>query len=134
VLVAPSAHEQRLGALSLGKLELGPRIPVIAHELREPPAVPGAFLAARILDDSVEGDVLADHDLSHLGSPCLVVGSREMSRAIRGCRCLPVRRVRRAGFGWGGLPHSCSVGDCLAREYRQGPAYRNLCSWSRMAG
>jgi pimeloyl-ACP methyl ester carboxylesterase len=25
--------------------------------------------SARVLDDSVEGDVLADHDLSHLGSP-----------------------------------------------------------------
>src|SRR6185312_15105944 len=34
-------------------------------------AVPEPSLAAWVLDDPVEGDVLADHDLSHLDSPCI---------------------------------------------------------------
>ena len=43
---------------------------VLAHELK-PAAVPEPSLAARVLDDAVERDVLADHDLSHLDSPCI---------------------------------------------------------------
>jgi hypothetical protein len=31
--------------------------------------VPEALLTGRVLDDSVERDVLANHDLSHFGSP-----------------------------------------------------------------
>jgi hypothetical protein len=33
--------------------------------------VPEPLLAARVLDDAVERNVLADHNLSHLESPCL---------------------------------------------------------------
>jgi hypothetical protein len=35
----------------------------------DPAAVPEALDTGRILDDSVECDVLADDDLSHVGSP-----------------------------------------------------------------
>src|SRR5580704_4273933 len=41
----------------------------------DPAAVPEALLAGRVLDDSVERDVLADDDLSHFGSPLVGVVS-----------------------------------------------------------
>src|SRR5689334_10901983 len=59
----------RPGALRLGQFELRPRLPVLAHELNKPAAVPEPAFAARVLDDAVERDILADHDLSHLDSP-----------------------------------------------------------------
>src|SRR5262245_28561145 len=69
VLVAPSAQEEGLSAERLGEPELGPRFAILRPELVEPAAVPEAVLAGRVLDHSVERDVLADHDPSHLRSP-----------------------------------------------------------------
>ena len=58
VLVAPPTQQQRLGALRLGELELGPRSQSWPLNCDEPAAVPEAFLAVRVLDDAVERDVL----------------------------------------------------------------------------
>src|SRR5437588_8855709 len=76
VLVAAATQQQRLGALRLGQFELFPGRPVLADELFKPAAVPEPFTAARVLDDAVERDVLADHDLSHLDSPCILGAPR----------------------------------------------------------
>src|SRR5690349_8552610 len=85
VLVAAAAHEEGLGALRLGELELRPRLPVLADELLEPAAVPEPSLAAWVLDDAVERDVLTDYDRSHLASPCLgSVSLRGLRRSRRG--------------------------------------------------
>ena len=56
---------------SLLKMKWHERRAVLAHELFKPPAVREALLTGRVLDDPVERDVLADDDLSHLGSPLL---------------------------------------------------------------
>src|SRR6266568_2381077 len=82
-LVAPPTHQQRLGALCLGQFELRPRLPVLAHELNKPAAVPEPSLAARVLDDAVKRDVLADHDLSHLDSPWIRGAPRTGTASIR---------------------------------------------------
>src|SRR5437660_8939054 len=70
-LVAPPTQQQGLGAQRLVELDLGPLFAVLVPDLAEPAAVPEAPLTGRVLDDSVERDVLADHDLSHLGSPLI---------------------------------------------------------------
>jgi len=48
-----------------------PLLEVLAAELAKPAAEPEALLAVRVLDRSIERDVLraADHDLSRSGSP-----------------------------------------------------------------
>src|SRR5712691_12976191 len=68
-LVAPPTQQQGLGAQRLVQRDLSPRFAVLVPNLDEPTAVPEALLTGRVLDDSVERDVLADHDLSHFGSP-----------------------------------------------------------------
>src|SRR5437588_282100 len=68
-LVAPPTQQQGLGAQRLVELDLGPRFAVLVPNLAEPAAVPEALVTGRVLADSVERDVLADHDLSHLGPP-----------------------------------------------------------------
>src|SRR5206468_11858491 len=70
-LVAPSTQQQGLGSQRLLETHLGPLFEVVAPELAEPAAQAEALLTVRVLDDSVERDVRADHDLSHLGSPSL---------------------------------------------------------------
>src|SRR5215218_1469372 len=65
-LVAPPTQQHGLGAHRLLELDLGPLCAVAARELLEPAAVPEALV---VLDDSVERDVLADHDLCHFGFP-----------------------------------------------------------------
>src|SRR5437588_4853209 len=67
--VAPPAQQQGLGTQRLVELDLGPLFAVLVPNLAEPAAVPEALVTGRVLDDSVERDVLADHDLSHLGPP-----------------------------------------------------------------
>src|SRR6202011_4283314 len=69
VLVASTTQQHRLGPERLVEPDLGPRFAVFVLNPVEPAAVPEALLTGRVLDDSVERDVLADHDLSHLGSP-----------------------------------------------------------------
>src|SRR5262249_52416446 len=46
----------------------------------EPAAVPGALVTGRVLDDSVEGDDLADDYLSHVRSPFGCVLDHRTSR------------------------------------------------------
>src|SRR5205823_2019646 len=84
VLVASATQQQRLRALGLGELDLSPRLPVLANELQEPAAVPEPLLAAEVLDDAVERDVLADHNLSHLQSPCSGLWVLRVLRRSRG--------------------------------------------------
>src|SRR5262249_6249948 len=72
-LVAASTQQQRLGAQRLVVSDLGPRFAVSVPNLAEPAAAPEALLTSRVLDDSVERDVLADDDLSHFGAPFVVL-------------------------------------------------------------
>jgi len=66
-LVAAPAQQEGLGPQRLLKLDLGPLFKVLAPKLAEPAAEPEALLTVRVLDDSVERDVRADHDLAHFG-------------------------------------------------------------------
>src|SRR6516165_5562804 len=99
---AASTQEQGLGTQRLGELDLGPRFAVLVQKLVEPAAVPEALLAGRVLDDSIERDVLVYHDLSHLGSPCAVSLDRfqlrsEMAAKSNACMA-PPRRFSRPWF------------------------------------
>src|SRR5215468_12634556 len=69
-LVAPPAQQPGLGAQRLVERELVE--PWAVLDQADPAADPEAFVTGRVLDDPVERDVLADDDLSHLGSPLLV--------------------------------------------------------------
>src|SRR5450755_1917587 len=66
-LVAPPAQQQGLSAQRLVERELAELRAVL--DQADPAAGPEAFVAGRVLDDSVERDVLAHDDLSHFGSP-----------------------------------------------------------------
>jgi hypothetical protein len=70
-LVAPPTQQQGLGAERLVERELTG--PGAVLDQSYPPASAEALLAGGILDDSVERDVLADHDLRHLDSPFVAV-------------------------------------------------------------
>jgi hypothetical protein len=73
-LVAASAQQQGLGSQGLFELELGPLLAVLVPDPGKPATALEALLAGRVLHDSVQRDVLANHDLSHLGSFVEVVG------------------------------------------------------------
>src|SRR6266540_4367196 len=62
-LVAPPAQQQGLGAQRLVERELVDLWAVL--DQADPATDPEAFVTSRVLDDSVERDVLADDDLSH---------------------------------------------------------------------
>jgi hypothetical protein len=63
ILFSLSAHSPVRD--SLGGLDLGPFLEVLAPELTEPAAKVEAFLAVGVLDEPVEGHVRGDDDLSH---------------------------------------------------------------------
>ena len=65
-LVAPPAEQQGPGAQRLVELDLDPRLAVPVPDVAEPAAEPETLLTGRVLDNSVERDVLADDDLSHV--------------------------------------------------------------------
>jgi MFS family permease len=66
-LVGPPTEQQRLAAQRLVERELLAVLAAIG--LPEPAADPQALGTGRVLDHSVERDVLAYHDLPHCGSP-----------------------------------------------------------------
>src|SRR5262249_9791440 len=66
-LVASPAEQEGPGGPRLLKRELAELRAVL--DQADPAAGPEAFVAGRVLDDSVERNVLADDDLSHFGSP-----------------------------------------------------------------
>src|SRR5207247_4028029 len=66
-LVAPPTQQQGLGAQRLLERELVG--PWAVLDQADPAAATEAFVAGRVLDDSVKGDVVAHDDPSHLGSP-----------------------------------------------------------------
>src|SRR5580693_4731225 len=77
-LVAAPTQQHGLGAQRLVEQDLGRLFAALGPKLADttdPAAVPEALLAGRVLDDSVERDVLADDDLSHFGSPLVGVVS-----------------------------------------------------------
>src|SRR5712691_8037980 len=74
-LVAPPAQQEGLGAQRLVERDLGPLFEVLAPKLAEPAAEPEALLTVGVLDHSVEREVRADHDLSHVGSPSLALSA-----------------------------------------------------------
>jgi hypothetical protein len=70
-LVARTPEQPGLGAQGVVERDLVPGFEVLASELDEPAAALEVLLAVRVLDDSVERNVLraTEHDLAHLGSP-----------------------------------------------------------------
>src|SRR6266550_332792 len=68
-LVAPPTQQKGLGAQRLVERHLGRLVATLAADTTNPAAEPETLDAGRVLDDSVERDVLADYDLSHFGSP-----------------------------------------------------------------
>jgi len=66
-LVAAPTEQQGLGAQRLVEQDLGGLF--AGGGSAGPAAEPEALLTSRVLDDSVERDVIADDDLSHVGSP-----------------------------------------------------------------
>src|SRR5262245_66630816 len=67
-LVAASTQQHGLGAQRLVEQDLGRRVaPPVAYAA-EPAAMPEALVTARVLDDSVDRDVLTDDDPSHCRS------------------------------------------------------------------
>src|SRR6187401_294056 len=69
VLVAPPPEQPRLSAECLIERDLGPLLEVVASELLEPAAEPEALGTVRVLNHSIECDVLrtAHHDRCHFG-------------------------------------------------------------------
>src|SRR5258706_11919910 len=74
-LVAAPTEQHGLGAQRLVEQALGGLFASSVADATEPAAVPEALLTGRVLDDSVERDVLAYDDLSHFGSPLVGVVS-----------------------------------------------------------
>src|SRR6266536_4363489 len=68
-LVAAPAQQQGLGDQRLVERELVEFWTVL--DQADPATDPEALVTGRVLDDSVERDVLAHYDLPHLGSPRL---------------------------------------------------------------
>jgi hypothetical protein len=66
---AAPTKQQGVGAQCLVELELRPRFAILVPHLEDPTAAPEALLTGRVLHDSVERDIFADDDLSHLDSP-----------------------------------------------------------------
>src|SRR5262249_22773945 len=67
--VAPPAQQQSLGPQRLVEQHLGRLFATPVADTADPAADAKALVTCRVLDDSVERDVLADHDPSHLGPP-----------------------------------------------------------------
>src|SRR5260370_5368303 len=65
-VVAAPAQQQGLGAQRLVEPHLRPRFAVLVPNLEKPATAPEALLTGRMLDDSIERDVLADDDLPHV--------------------------------------------------------------------
>src|SRR5215468_12088696 len=66
-VVAPPAQQEGLGAQRLVEREFADLWAVL--DQADPAADPEAFVTGRVLDDSVQRDVLADDDLSHFRFP-----------------------------------------------------------------
>src|SRR5262249_51352352 len=67
-LVRSPTEQLRLGAKRLVEHDLGRLCATLLADPTDPPSALEPFRTGRVLDDAVERDVLADHDLSHLGS------------------------------------------------------------------
>src|SRR5207249_4638054 len=93
-LVGPPAHQQALGAQRLVERGLadGGAVLDVAH----PAAKPEALVTGRVLDDSVERDVLAHDDLSHFGSPFMALPGRPLPSRSRSSRRIMAPLLLRA--------------------------------------
>src|SRR5205823_2969034 len=98
-LVAPPTQQQSLGAQRLVERELGQLW--AARDHADPAADPEALVTSRVLDDSIERDVVAHDDLSHSGLLSLVPVSYH--------RC----RHRHIGKTGADQPPSSPLGRCL---------------------
>src|SRR5262245_31861025 len=79
-LVAPPAQQEGPGGQRLVECELAELW--VVFDQADPAASPEAFVPGRVLDDSVERDVLADDDLSHFGSPSVWCCQLPLPRAV----------------------------------------------------
>src|SRR5207247_5062918 len=103
-----------LGAPRLVEQDFGRLFATPPTDTTDPAAAPEALRTGRVLDDSVERDVLADDDLSHSGSPFAGVLSYHRgpanahlpARSLKSCLRYPA---------WLGLPSRAS---CLAGSRR----------------
>ena len=66
-LVGSPTVQLGLGAQHLVEEDLGRSFATTLADTTDPAAAPEPFHTGRVLDDSVERDVLANHNLSHLG-------------------------------------------------------------------
>src|SRR5580700_4866859 len=108
-LVGAPAQQHGLGAQRLVEQDLGGLFAALElADLADPAAEPEALLTGRVLDDSVERDVLADDDLSHLGSPFCA-------------RCGPINGVRTSLLSpWRRLPGPARAARALLSAAGQG--------------
>src|SRR5215831_18883817 len=100
-LVAPAAQQLSLGAERLVERELVDLGVVL--DQTDPAAAPEALVTGRVLDDAVDGDVLADHDPSHFGSPFVRLRPACAPAASRSPHCGGTSPCRSTG-GSGGRP------------------------------
>src|SRR6266567_7523228 len=112
-LVAPPADKQSLGVEHLVERGLVKPLAVVAPDLGEPAAVPEALFTGRVLDDSVERDVLADDDLSHFALLSMAVSAATNADAASS----GTGRSPTAKFG----PRPASIG-CGKSSSRKGGA------------
>src|SRR2546427_6857467 len=106
-LVGSPTEQLSLGAQRLVEQDLGRFFATPLTDTTDPAAAPEALRAGRVLNDSVERDVLADDDLSHSGSPFTVVLSyyrgpakaHLADRSLKSCLTSPA---------WLGLPSRAS--------------------------
>src|SRR5262249_51739890 len=119
-LVAAPAKQQGPGGQRLVERELGQLRAVF--DQADPAAVPEAFVTGRVLDDSVERDVLAHHDLSHVGSPLWLLLSAAAAAGGAG------GQNRCAGRSFRPCPahHICGGGGAARRD-RLGRLVRGFC-------
>lgn len=110
-LVAPPTQQQGLGAPRLVEQDLADLF--AALDLADPAADPETLIAGRVLDDSVERDFLAHHDLSHFGSPSLAYRTADVDTATWGKWAPTNRPVRPTDEGRG--PGSTSPTTTLTR-------------------
>src|SRR5262245_50584897 len=90
-LVTPPAQQQGPGTQRIVERELVQLRAV--PDQADPAAYPEALVAGRVLDDSVERDVVADDDLSHLGLYLSVCCCQPPPRRRRSSPGLPVVRI-----------------------------------------
>ena len=72
-LIAAPAQQHGLGAQRLLQRDPGRLVAAPVANTADPAAVPEALVTGRVLDDAVEGDVLANDDLSHVGSSLMAL-------------------------------------------------------------